>query len=100
MARVQAAIFSCLQLIPPEMCTLQQLLLQLRAGRRRLVQQSPTLYLQVPEDRVQQVCSTVRQVMEGAMQLRLDSLDLEVPLKVKCRVGPNWGTLTEVQCIP
>lgn len=50
----------------------------------------------MPEDALSEVCQMVRGAMEGAMRLRVASLDLEVPLRVKCHAGRDWGNLREV----
>jgi len=52
-------------------------------GARLLLQVHDELLLEVPEERAQSVAALVREVMEGAAQLK-------VPLAVEVGVGPNW----------
>ena len=55
----------------------------LPTGARLLLQVHDELLLEVPEDRTEEVSAMVREVMEGAANLK-------VPLRVEVGAGPNW----------
>lgn len=57
---------------------------------RFLLQVHDELLFEVREDCVKTVTQIVRSCMEEAVQLR-------VPLKVKVKVGKNWGSLQELK---
>lgn len=57
-----------------------------QAGARMLLQVHDELLLEVPEDELDEVVPLVRETMR-------DAFELNVPIKVDVKVGPNWRDL-------
>lgn len=65
------------------MIRLHDALKQRKAGARMLLQVHDELLLEVPEEEMEEIAPLVRQTMGNAFEL-------DVPIKVDVKVGPNW----------
>jgi len=65
------------------MIRLHDALKQRKAGARMLLQVHDELLLEVPEEEMEEIAPLVRQTMG-------DAFELDVPIKVDVKVGPNW----------
>ncbi|HDN79144.1 MAG: DNA polymerase I [Chloroflexi bacterium] len=81
---------SAADIIKIAMVRLHKALKERKLRSRIILQVHDELVLEVPEEEMKEVPSLVKQVMEGAYELK-------APLKVDLEVGKNWGELKEIQ---